>query len=136
MALPARMVGRLSPRPRRCRLILSLVAGLAIVPACVAGGMEASTPEQRAGLQTRYMKEHLALDEAQTARVQAINLDYARQMEPVLKGSEGGLARMNKGRSLMSAKDAALKPVLSPQQYEAYEASKDDLKAWLEDQLR
>ena len=57
-------------------------------------------------------------------------------MEPVLKGSEGGLARMSKGRSLMSAKDTALKPVLSPQQYEAYEASKDDLKAWLEDQLR
>ena len=43
------------------------------------------------------LKEKLGLDAAQLAKVQAINLETAQKMEPVIKGSEGSLIRMPGG---------------------------------------
>jgi hypothetical protein len=100
------------------------------------GGIKASTPEQRAILQTRFMKQHLRLSDADSAKVQAINLNYARQMEPVLKSDGSGIAKTVQARRIMADKDAELRSVLSQEQFAAYDEAKDNLKAWLESQLR
>ena len=98
-------------------------------------GVIASSPEQRAAIQTQFMKERLNLPAEVLAKVEAINLKYARQMDPVLKGSDGKLAKMQKARGIMGAKDDELKAILSPDQFEAYDDAKDDIKAALESRL-
>ncbi len=109
---------------------------LACSGSALAGDITASTPEQRAELQTRFMKDKLALTDAATlAKLQAINLKYAQQMEPVLKGDDSRLTRMSKARSIMSAKDVELKQILSPAQFETYDDTKDDLKTYMESHL-
>ena len=94
-----------------------------------------STPAQRAGFQSQYMIEHLGLSPDLAAKVQGINLKYAQQMDPVLKGTDGKLAKMQKARGIMAAKDSELKAVLSPSQFEAYDDAKDDIKAAMESRL-
>ena len=98
-------------------------------------GVIQSRPEQRAAIQTQFMKERLNLPADVLTKVQAINLKYAQQMDPVLKGNDGKLARMQKGRGIMAAKDAELKAILSPSQFEAYDDAKDDIKAAMESRL-
>lgn len=98
-------------------------------------GVIQSSPEQRAAIQTQFMKERLNLPAEVLAKVEAINLKYARQMDPVLKGSDGKLAKMQKARGIMGAKDDELKAILSPDQFEAYDDAKDDIKAALESRL-
>ena len=94
-----------------------------------------SRPEQRAAIQTQFMKDRLSLPADVLARVQEINLKYAQQMDPVLKGTDGKLAKMQKARGIMAAKDAELKAILSPEQFEAYDDAKDDIKAAMESRL-
>jgi hypothetical protein len=98
-------------------------------------GVIQSRPEQRAAIQTQFMKERLNLPADVLAKIQGINLKYAQQMDPVLKGADGKLAKMQKGRAIMAAKDAELKGILSPSQFEAYDDAKDDIKAALESRL-
>ena len=98
-------------------------------------GVIQSRPEQRAAIQTQFMKERLNLPADVLTKVQAINLKYAQQMDPVLKGNDGKLARMQKGRGIMAAKDAELKAILSPSQFEVYDDAKDDIKAAMESRL-
>ena len=47
-----------------------------------------TTPEERAGAQTEMMKSKLALTSEQTPKSDAINQKYAKEMDPVIKGSE------------------------------------------------
>lgn len=98
-------------------------------------GVIQSRPEQRAAIQTQFMKDRLNLPADVLAKVQAINLKYAQQMDPVLKGTDGKLAKMQKARGIMAAKDSELKAVLSPSQFEAYDDAKDDIKAAMESRL-
>ena len=98
-------------------------------------GVIQSRPEQRAEIQTQFMKDHLNLPADVLAKVQAINLKYAQQMDPVLKGTDGKLAKMQKAHGIMAAKDEELKAILSPVQFEAYDDAKDDIKAAMESRL-
>ena len=104
-------------------LIASLFAGMAL-----ADGMNTSTPQQRAEFQTQYMKDKLALPDAVIPKVQALNLKYAEKMDPILKSSDNLLVKRQKGMAVMSAKDAELKAILTPDQFSAYDQAKDDLK--------
>src|SRR5262245_23649786 len=87
-----------------------------------------TTPQQRAEVQTALMKERLGLDAAQLAKVQAINLESAQQMEPVIKGSEGPLLRMRQAQAIETQKTEALRAVLTPPQLEKYLASKEEMR--------
>jgi hypothetical protein len=120
------------------RILLLAACAFAISTVTVSAdeaGVIQSSPEQRAAIQTQFMKERLNLPAGVLAKVQAINLKYARQMDPVLKGSDGKLAKMQKARGIMGAKDDELKAILSPDQFEAYDDAKDDIKAALESRL-
>ena len=120
----------------RAFLIAACVVAVAIptVSADEAGVIQ-SRPEQRAEIQTQFMKDRLNLPADVLAKVQAINLKYAQQMDPVLKGTDGKLAKMQKARGIMAAKDSELKTILSPNQFEAYDDAKDDIKAAMESRL-
>ncbi len=94
-----------------------------------------STPEQRASFQSQYMTEHLGLAAAVAAKVQVINLKYAEQMEPILKGTDGRLGKMQKSRGVLAAKDKELQGVLNPEQFQQYDGFKDEMKTALESSL-
>jgi len=60
--------------------------------------------------------------------VLAINLKYAQQLDPILKGTDGRFSKMQQSRGIMAAKDAELQSVLSPSQFEAYDKARDEIK--------
>jgi hypothetical protein len=123
---------------QRTRFALALALLLAIptfaaaqVPAALAN----STPAERAAIQTDLMKEKLALTAEQAPRVQAINLDTAQKMEPVIKGTEAPVARMRQARAIENQKEAALQGVLTPDQFQKFLALRDEMKQKLEERL-
>ena len=116
-------------------LAACVVAVAASAVSADEAGVIQSRPEQRAAIQTQFMKDRLSLPADVLGKVQAINLKYAQQMDPVLKGTDGKLAKMQKARGIMAAKDSELKAVLSPSQFEAYDDAKDDIKAAMESRL-
>lgn len=87
-----------------------------------------STPLQRAKLETFFMKKRLNLTQGQTSQVMKINLKYAQQMDPVIKGNPGKLVKMRQMTAIRRAKDNELTKVLSPGQYQAYLASREQMR--------
>jgi hypothetical protein len=95
------------------------------------GGMDAlakSTPQERATLQTMFMKSKLGLSEDQASKVSALNLKYAEKAEPIIKGDSGVFAKRREMNEVQDEKDAELKGILTPDQFAKYEASRDELR--------
>jgi hypothetical protein len=97
--------------------------------------LKSSTPQQRADAQTEYMQSKLALTPDQTPKVAAINLEYAQQMDPILKGSDGPLVKMRAMRGIQDAKDGELQGVLTPEQFTQYQAMKEEMREKIEKKL-
>jgi hypothetical protein len=116
----------------RIALLISLSFGYQLAS---AKGIEDSTPEQRAAIQTEFMKSHLQLTPDQLQKIEALNLKYAQQMEPILKGSDGFMAKRSKAQGVMTLKDKELSSVLTADQFKAYDDLKDDLKEAVNQQL-
>ena len=81
---------------------------------------------------SKFMAEKMQLTPEERTKVEAINQKYADQMQPVLVGQMGPFARMREVKKLQEAKDGELKAVLTPAQYQTYEASKAEMKQRLE----
>lgn len=94
-----------------------------------------TTPAERAGVQTHFMTQKLNLDSPTQNRIAAINLKYAELVEPVLHNDDSSFSKMLSIRSLQDKKDAELKSILTPAQYETYENARDELKAEMEQKL-
>jgi len=126
---------------QRPTFIALLVAALSLLIVVAAGAqnemekLKSSTPEERARLQTEMMKTKLALTTDQTPKVAAINQKYAQRMEPIIKGQEGPLMRLRQMREVGQAKEADLKGVLSPEQFQKYLAEKQEMREKFEDKL-
>jgi hypothetical protein len=124
-------------------LVTRLVASSAAAALLLVGAASAqefqklagTTPAQRAGVQTELMKSRLGLSEAEAAKIASINLKYAEQMQPILQGSEGPMMKMGAARRVDQAKDAELQGVLSPEQYQKYLASKQEMRQKMEQKL-
>jgi len=109
----------------------------AVVGLCLAVGVEAqeletlakTTPQQRADVQTEFMTKRLGLSPEARTQVQAINLKYAEQAQPILTGSDGPLMKMHDLKGLQSQKESELKGVLTPEQFQKFLASKEALRA-------
>src|SRR5262245_6440648 len=93
-------------------LALPAVAGAQEIPP----GLANSTPQERAMAQTLVMKEKLGLSSEQVPKVEAINLDTAQKVEPVLKGNERPLIKLRTIKQAEQERDTALQKVLTPQQ--------------------
>ncbi|EHQ25136.1 hypothetical protein [Mucilaginibacter paludis] len=93
-----------------------------------AQALKSKTPEQRAAYQTTLMKTKLQLDTNQVVKVQAINLKYALQFDPILKGDGGRMAKFRQAMSIQKAKDADLKTALTADQYKLYQQYEAEMK--------
>ena len=94
-----------------------------------------TTPGERASLQTELMKSKLALTAEQTQAVADLNLKYANRMEPIIKGSSNSLSKMFQMRKINNGNETELKRILSPQQWEKFDASRDEMRQQFEAQI-
>jgi hypothetical protein len=116
-------------------LALALCAAPGVAAAQLPPELANSTPQERAKALTLVMKEKLALTPEQLPKVEAINLDAAQKMEPVLKGSEGPLVKMRTSKQVEQAKESALQNVLTPPQFQQFLAGRDEMKQKAEQKL-
>lgn len=108
-------------------VIAAVLVSIGTATASERGALQHTTPQQRADVQTQYMKEHLDLTDEQLSKITQINLDYAKQADPLIKGSEGDLTLLKEMKALGQKKDAALKEVLTSQQFETYQSFKKQM---------
>ena len=94
-----------------------------------------TTPGERASLQTELMKSKLALTAEQTQAVADLNLKYANRMEPIIKGSSNSLSKMFQMRKINNGNETELKRILSPEQWEKFDASRDEMRQQFEAQI-
>ena len=114
------------------RTLKSLLALALLLPplSVMANDLEfllETTPLQRATVQTRFMQEKLGLTPEATHKINGINLAYAEKIEPILKGSSMLLVKVQSIKAILQQKDEILRGTLSPQQYERYRGSKDEI---------
>ncbi|WP_027381487.1 hypothetical protein [Chryseobacterium daeguense] len=86
-----------------------------------------STPEQRAKMQTEWMKTKLALNTTQVQQVYALNLQYAQKNDPVIQSNEGKRAKFKKLKAFQKEKSDALSHILDAGQYKKYQELKDQM---------
>ncbi len=85
------------------------------------------TPEERAQMQTEWMKESLQLNDSQLVKIEALNLEYALKMEKV-KGIDGNLSKLKAARKTSEEKDKKLKKLLDEEQFEFYLDKRKELR--------
>jgi len=95
-----------------------------------------TTPAERAKAQTAMMKMKLGLTDDQVSKIGALNLKYAEQMDPIIKGSEGPMMKMRDFRNVEEQKEAELKGLLSPDQFQKFQAMKEEMRDKLMDQIQ
>ncbi len=114
-------------RPLKSLLALALLLPTSSVMANDLEFLLETTPLQRATVQTRFMQEKLGLTPEATHKINGINLVYAEKVEPILKGSSMLLVKVQDIKAILLQKDEILRGTLSPQQYERYRDSKDEI---------
>ena len=97
--------------------------------------LKSSTPAERATMQTEMMASKLSLTPDQRGKISAINLKYAQQMQPIIQSQEGPLMRLRQMRQVSEAKEAEIKQVLSPDQFQTYLAEKEQMREQFEEKL-
>lgn len=95
-----------------------------------------TTPEQRAKMQTEWMTSKLALNTKQVDQVSALNLQYARKNDPILKSNESKLSKFKKLKALQKEKSNALSQILDAGQYKKYEEIKDQMVQTLKEKRK
>lgn len=108
-------------------LVTALVLMVFTVSAQNKKTIQDSTPEQRAKIQTEWMKTNLALNAAQTEQVYNLNLQYAQKNAPILQSKDGKLSKYKKLKALQQEKSAALTKILDAEQYKKYQELKEQM---------
>ena len=90
--------------------------------------MTETTPEERAQMQTDYMKESLSLKEDQEAKVHGINVKYAEKMQEAYEAPTKKQQKVQSMKRINAEKEAELKLILSADQYATYEKNKEAMK--------
>ncbi|SFD55353.1 protein of unknown function [Chitinophaga sp. CF118] len=86
------------------------------------------TPEQKAKALTERMKTQLTLNDDQFGQVYNINLDFVTKMGSVKEDTGGKMAKFKKLKSLDKDRDAALKSVLTEQQFKDFKIHKQETR--------
>jgi hypothetical protein len=108
-------------------LVLASVIAAPVLAADI-DALQETTPEERAEAQTSMMKENLGLDDAKVQKVHAINLKYAKMMDPTIQGPDGPMMKRRVASNRQQQKDGELKAVLSADEYQKYLASKEEMR--------
>jgi len=102
-------------------LILALFMTVSFTADAQRAEKKAPNPEKQAEKRTTKMVEALQLDEAQTAKVAAINLDHAKKIAAAKKRKKAVNKAMKEAReAIHTEKDEKMKAVLSKTQYKSY----------------
>jgi hypothetical protein len=95
-----------------------------------------STPEERAGKLTEWMKTNLQLSDSEVSKVQDINLKYANKTQGLQTATLSRKEKMQVLKDNDKAKDAELKNVLTTDQYNAYQAKKEEIRKQMKEKMR
>jgi hypothetical protein len=95
-----------------------------------------STPEERAGKITEWMKTNLQLNDDQVTQVQNINLKYANKTQELQTASMSRKQKLKVLKDNDQVKDAELKNVFTADQYNAYQAKKDEIRKQMKEKMR
>jgi hypothetical protein len=118
---------------------LWIAACLLIAGTVLAGELDElknTTPAERAKAQTAMMKTKLGLADEQVEKVAALNLKYAEKMDPIIKGTEGPFMKARDARNVEQEKEDELKTLLSPDQFQKFQAAKDEMREKLMEQIQ
>ncbi|WP_222428993.1 hypothetical protein [Chitinophaga polysaccharea] len=85
------------------------------------------TPEQRAKIQTEWMKTNLALSAVQTEQVYNLNLQYAQKNAFILQSKDRKLSKYKKLKALQQEKSASFPQILDTEQYKKYQELKEQM---------
>ena len=123
------------------RHLISMVLGFSVllVATLAIAQMEElknSTPEERATLQTDWMKTNLSLDEKATEAVSAINLKYAKETQALMDSGGPKLGKMMTFRRNSDAKDAEMRALMTPEQYSQYEQKKTQMEEMVKQKIK
>jgi hypothetical protein len=116
-------------------LFAALAIGSSVSAQELGPALMKSTPAERAKVQTFIMNEKLHLTEQQLPKVEAINLQTAEKLEPVIKGDEGPLVKLRTARAAEREKETALQGVLTPEQFQGFLAARDEMRQKVEQRL-
>ena len=114
-----------------CFMLLSV----SVIASAQMDELKNSTPEQRAEMQTQWMKSNLALDSKASASASAINLKYAKETQALVSSDSSKLQKLQSFRKNSQTKDAELKSVFTPEQYTLYEQKKSEMRAQLKQKI-
>jgi len=130
-----------APMRRHTGLLRAATLGLLLIASAITASaqldkLKNTTPQERAKAQTLFMKSKLDLTEAQLPKVEALNLKYAEKLDPVIKGSAGPLVKMQEFRQANEDKEAEMKGILSPDQFQRYLAAKQEMREKVGSEMR
>ena len=97
---------------------------------------ELAAPAERAAKVTEWMKTNLQLNDDQATQVQTINLKYANKTQGLQTQSLSRKQKMQTLKENDKAKDAELKTVLTHDQYNSYQAKKDEVRKQMKERMR
>ena len=115
---------------KRLFLVSSLI-WMMVFTACgqpPQGGRPNWSPEQMAKRQTEMIKEATGCDDATTAKVDAINLKYAKETAALREKTSDRDAMREQMKTMREKKDAELKTVLSADQFAKYVAKQEEMR--------
>ncbi|MFT3949733.1 MAG: hypothetical protein QM763_22405 [Agriterribacter sp.] len=112
------------------------VAMLISVSSFAQEKMQHKTPEEKAKMMSDKMKTELTLTDEQYQKVQAINLDFATKTKDIKKDGADKSAWIEKVKPLEDERTAALKGVLTPEQFTKYESLKEEMKGKMKDKQK
>ena len=115
---------------------LSIIGLLLVFNIVYAQKKISSTPEERANKLTGWMKTNLKLNDDQAKQVETINLRYANKTQELQSGSISRKEKMKTLKGNDKAKDAELKNVLTADQYNTYQAKKDEIRKQMKARMR
>jgi hypothetical protein len=95
-----------------------------------------ATPGERAAKLTEWMKTNLQLQNDQVSQVQSINLKYADKNQQLQTATMSRKQKLEVLKDNDKAKDAELKNVFTADQYNAYQAKKDELRKQMKERMR
>ena len=105
----------------------------ATVTFATAQQRQRQTPEESAKAYTERMETLLTLTAAQKTKIQAINLDLAKQMNAQFQSNQGNREAMLAAMQAIEKKrDDQYKPVLTADQYKKYLVDKEERRKEME----
>ena len=109
---------------------VATVLSIALLIGVLANAQDKQIPPaaDRAAKLTEWMKTNLQLTDEQLPKVQDINLKYANKADALRNSSAGRRQKLQSLKADGKAKDGELKAILTPGQYESYEAKKAELQ--------